>query len=72
MGERYGTHASVVGWQLDNEYGCHDTVRTYDTGAKTNFREWLRVKYKNNITALNSRWGNTFWSMGYESFEEVS
>jgi beta-galactosidase len=29
MAERYGRHPAVVGWQLDNEYGAHDTVLSY-------------------------------------------
>lgn len=71
MAERYGQHPGVVGWQLDNEYGCHDTVLTYDGDAKVRFRTWLQAKYSNNITKLNKAWGNVFWSMELNSFEEV-
>ncbi|MCE9522842.1 MAG: beta-galactosidase, partial [Alphaproteobacteria bacterium] len=31
--ERYGRHAALAGWQTDNEYGCHDTVRSYSPSA---------------------------------------
>jgi beta-galactosidase len=71
MADRYGAHPAVVGWQLDNEYGCHDTVLTYDPDAKVRFRAWLRSKYSNNFTVLNQEWGNVFWSMDLRSFEEV-
>lgn len=26
LARRYGDHPALVGWQTDNEYGCHDTV----------------------------------------------
>ncbi|MEM9493584.1 MAG: beta-galactosidase, partial [Myxococcota bacterium] len=29
LAERYGRHPAVGAWQVDNEYGCHDTVRSY-------------------------------------------
>ena len=31
---RYGRHEAVVGWQTDNEYGCHDTVLSYGPHAR--------------------------------------
>jgi beta-galactosidase GanA len=71
MAQRYGEHPAVVGWQLDNEYGCHDTVRTYDPGAQRAFREWLAARYGGSIAALNTAWGSKFWSSEYRSFEEV-
>ena len=70
MAERYGKHPAVVGWQLDNEYGCHDTVRTYDPGARLAFREWLATRY-GDVAALNAAWGSKFWSAEYRSFDEV-
>lgn len=68
---RYGQHPALAGWQVDNEYGCHDTVRTYDASALTGFRVWLRNTYQNNITLLNQAWGNIFWSMEYTDFMAI-
>ncbi|PPJ60661.1 hypothetical protein CBER1_03635 [Cercospora berteroae] len=70
LAERYGNHSSVIGWQLDNEFGCHDTVRSYDQDAKTRFRSWLKEKY-GTIENMNDRQGRVFWSSQYESFEAV-
>ncbi|ORY58555.1 beta-galactosidase-domain-containing protein [Pseudomassariella vexata] len=70
MAERYGTSSTVVGWQLDNEFGCHDTVRSYDHNAITRFRTWLKEKY-GTIEAMNDAQGRVFWSQGYENFEAV-
>ena len=70
LAERYGNHSSVVGWQLDNEFGCHDTVRSYDKDAKVRFRSWLQSKYT-TIENMNERQGRVFWSSQYASFDTV-
>jgi len=70
MAERYGQHPSVVMWQTDNEYGCHDTVLSFSTSAAEAFRQWLARRYV-RIEMLNEAWGNVFWSMEYRSFDEV-
>jgi len=68
--ERYEDNPHVVGWQTDNEYGCHETVRCYCDDCAAAFRDWLRGKY-DSIEDLNEKWGNTFWSQQYHSFEAV-
>ncbi|MCS7057821.1 MAG: beta-galactosidase [Meiothermus sp.] len=70
LAQRYGQNPHVAGWQTDNEYGCHDTTRSYGPEDLQAFREWLRARYR-SIEALNEAWGNVFWSMVYRSFEEV-
>lgn len=70
IAERYGNHPAIVAWQTDNEYGCHDTAVSYSEAAKVAFRLWL-VKRYDSIAALNSAWGNVFWSQEYRAFDEV-
>ncbi len=70
MAERYGTHPAVAFWQTDNEYGCHDTTLSYSAAALKGFRRWLAARYQ-NIDALNTAWGNVFWSMEYADFAEI-
>lgn len=70
LGERYGRNAAIHAWQIDNEYGCHDTTISYSPVARGAFRDWLREKY-GSIDALNARWGNVFWSMEYDGFDEI-
>ena len=43
---RYGEHPALVGWQTDNEYGCHDTIISYSAEDLKEFREWLRRRYQ--------------------------
>lgn len=70
MGERYGQNPYIKAWQIDNEYGCHDTVLSYSAHAQAGFQTWLAAKYK-TIDALNEAWGNVFWSMEYASFSDI-
>jgi beta-galactosidase len=70
LAQRYGTHPAIVMWQTDNEYGCHDTVLSFSEAAASAFRGWLSARY-DTPQALNTAWGNVFWSMEYRSFAEV-
>lgn len=68
--ERYGHNPHVAAWQTDNEYGCHDTTVSFGACALEGFQKWLAEKYK-TVEALNTAWGNIFWSMEYDSFAQV-
>lgn len=68
--ERYGKHPYVQAWQIDNEYGDHDTIHSYSAEATRAFRIWLQSRY-GAIAELNAAWGTSFWSMHYNDFEEV-
>lgn len=70
LGKRFGGNPYIKGWQIDNEYGCHDTTVSYSPAAKFAFQTWLKIKY-NNVEALNEAWGNVFWSMEYARFEDI-
>src|SRR3954447_16463887 len=54
---RYGNHPALVGWQTDNEYGCHDTILSFSPVDLAAFRDWLRRRYQ-DPGALNEAWGN--------------
>ena len=70
LAERYGRNPHVAAWQTDNEYGCHDTTLSYSDAARVAFRDWLAQKYQ-SVDALNRAWGNVFWSMDYDSFDQI-
>lgn len=70
LGERYGRDPRIAAWQIDNEYGCHDTTLSYSDAARDGFRNWLAQRYQ-SPEALNAAWGNVFWSMDYRAFGEV-
>ncbi len=70
MGARYGANPHVAAWQIDNEYDCHDTTLSYSAAALAGFRDWLAQRYQ-STDALNRDWGNVFWSMDYDSFDQI-
>ncbi|KAK6003496.1 hypothetical protein QM012_009267 [Aureobasidium pullulans] len=70
LARRYGNNSNIVAWQLDNEFGCHDTVRSYDHNAIIRFRTWLKNKY-GTIENMNTAQGRVFWSSQYVSFDAV-
>jgi beta-galactosidase len=70
MASRYGSHPAVVGWQVDNEFGCHGTARCYCDTCADAFRVWLRAKYA-TLEGLNGAWGTIFWSQTYGDWSEI-
>ncbi len=70
LADKFGRHPALAGWQTDNEYGCHSTTYSYSEAARAGFQAWLKAKYQ-TVTALNEAWGTVFWSMEYNSFEQV-
>lgn len=70
LAQRYGKHPAISAWQIDNEFGCHQTVVSYSAAAQAGFRRWLQHRYQ-TIDALNAAWGTVFWSGEYRSFDEI-
>ncbi|WP_333713055.1 beta-galactosidase [Yoonia sp.] len=70
MGARYGKNPHIAAWQIDNEYDCHDTTLSYSAAARAGFQDWLAQTYQ-STDALNRAWGNVFWSMEYDSFDQI-
>ncbi len=78
MAKRYGRNPYLCAWQIDNEYGCHDTLLSYSSSALKGYQEWLEERFsvdmakdKDPIKILNKAWGNDFWSMNYERFDQI-
>ncbi len=67
---RYGEHPAVAGWQTDNEFGCHDTARSYGPASRDAFRVWLAERYE-TLEALNLAWGTIFWSQEYTAWDQI-
>lgn len=70
MAQRYGSHPHVAGWQTDNELCCHDTTMSASPAALEKFRAYCAQRY-GTIAALNAAWGNVFWSMEYDHFNQI-
>jgi beta-galactosidase len=70
LAKRYGQHPAICGWQTDNEIACHDTAHSGSSVAQTAFQKWCKQRY-GDIDQLNVAWGNIFWSMEYQNFEQI-
>ncbi|TPW27405.1 beta-galactosidase [Pararhizobium mangrovi] len=70
LAERFGNHPGIAAWQTDNEYDCHGTALSYSPVALAAYRAWLKEKY-GTIDALNTAWGNVFWSMEVDDFDRI-
>ena len=70
MAKHFAGNKQVVGWQTDNEFGCHGSTRCYCDHCKAAFQKWLERKY-GTIEEMNKRMGLVFWGQEYDSFEEV-
>jgi beta-galactosidase len=67
LARRYGRNPAVWGWQLDNEPHAQ---ADYSPSAEQAFRQWLKARYK-TIDVLNREWGAAFWSLMYNSFDQI-
>ncbi|MGI5917544.1 MAG: beta-galactosidase [Anaerolineae bacterium] len=70
LARRYGQHPNVYGWQIDNEFGDHDTVRCYCDACRQGFIDWLQKRY-DSTDELNRAWGSVFWSQEYSAWEQI-
>jgi len=70
LADHFAANPAVVGWQIDNEFGCHDTTRCYCDACVAAFRLWLRKHY-GTLDCLNSAWGTIFWSQQYTDWAQI-
>lgn len=70
ISRRYGQHPAVIGWQIDNEFGCGETTRCYCTHCAAAFRDWLIHQYQ-DLDTLNAVWGTQFWGRSLTSWDQV-
>ncbi|GAB5357324.1 hypothetical protein AAMO2058_000364900 [Amorphochlora amoebiformis] len=69
--QRYGGETNIFSWQIDNELGHEGSDDDYSPSSASGWHTWLGEKYDGNITDLNHRWGNIFWSQTYNNFNEI-
>jgi beta-galactosidase len=70
MAEHYAQNPHVIGWQIDNELGCHDSTRCYCPECQKRFQLWCKQNYE-SLDALNAAWGTVFWSQIYTAWEQI-
>lgn len=70
MADRYADNTDIIAWQLDNEFGCHDTVRCYCEDCSDAFSKWMEKKY-GTVDKMHKSLGMAFWGQQYPSFDSV-
>lgn len=70
LAKRFGHDKRVWGWQIDNELSHYGRERSYSAASTTAFQQWLQHRY-GSIKELNGAWGGAFWSMNYQSFDQI-
>lgn len=70
MCRHYRHEKAIVAWQLDNEIGHEGSDMCYCESCHRKFIKYLKEKYR-NIHDLNQRWGCSFWTHTYSSFEQI-
>jgi beta-galactosidase len=70
IADRFARHPAVIGWQTDNEFGCHDTARCYCEHCTAAFQRWLAARY-GDLPTLNAAWGTAFWGEGYYEWTQI-
>jgi beta-galactosidase len=70
IAEHYAANPNVIAWQVDNEFGGHDTTRCYCESCLLKFRRWLENRY-GTVENLNKHWGTIVWSQTLDGFDKV-
>ena len=70
MAEHYRDNPFVAGWQTDNELHCHFS-ECHCPSCQQAFHDYLRLKFKGDISALNTAWGTSFWAQTYDDFTAI-
>ncbi len=71
LGEHYGNHPYIAGFQIDNEPAQEGTGRCHCSTCNQKFRDYLKEKY-GTIEAFNRRSGGIFWSQEYTDFRQIN
>jgi len=66
LAQHFAQNPSVVGWQIDNEFG----ERCYCQICRKSFQAWLKRKYS-SLDELNEKWGTVFWSHVFNEWHEI-
>jgi len=70
MAEHYHDEEAIIAWQVDNEIGHEGSDMCWCETCHRKFITYLKGRY-HDIAELNQRWGTSFWTHTYGSFEEI-
>jgi beta-galactosidase len=65
-----GQHPALIAWQLDNGFGQHQTVHSFNDETRRDWHAWLKAKYE-TIERLNDLLGLRFWGQVVTDWDEI-
>ncbi|HOX37514.1 MAG TPA: beta-galactosidase [Candidatus Brocadiia bacterium] len=68
LAERYKDHPALLVWHISNEYNGGDCHCDLCLNA---FRNWLRIRYHDDLDELNQKWWAGFWSHTITDWEDI-
>ena len=73
MAIEFASDENIIGWQIDNEIATDINEKVYCVcpHCVQQFRDWLRVKYNNDIKAFNRSVGTGVFSIAYDDFNDI-
>ena len=69
MAKRFGHNPTVVGWQIDNEYGYGQM--SYDDDTREAVPGLAEGEVQDARAALNAHWTTSYWSQTYDNWSEI-
>ncbi len=70
MAEALGKHPQLIGWQIDNALGGHQTEASFNEESRHDWHAWLKTKY-GTIQRMNDLMGMRFWGQVVQDWSEV-
>jgi len=70
MADHYANNENLIGYQIDNEFGCHSDTKCYCEWCLREWKSWLEMRH-GSAEELNKKWGLIFWSQEIRNFDEV-
>jgi beta-galactosidase len=70
LAKTLGDHRNLVGWQVDNGLGAHDTESSFNEETRREWHGWLKQKYQ-TVDRLNEFLGLRFWGQMVTDWEQV-
>ncbi len=70
MAEHYKNEDAIIAWQVDNEIGHEGSDICWCETCREKFHQFLKNRYA-DIHELNRRWGTSFWTQTYTSFDQI-
>ncbi|EEF60865.1 beta-galactosidase [Pedosphaera parvula] len=70
MATALGNHPQLIGWQIDNGLGGHNTECSYNEQTRRDWHGWLKAKYE-TVERLNQFLGTAHWCQMYSDWDHV-